>query len=111
MVAARGHRCRAVRPKAPLTRCALTGASGGTGPTGPTVQTAPSVPTGALSPTGPSALTGRTALAALSVPPGRRRGQGGAAPGGPEHASRQPRRVGTLTPTLRAAVRRNVSGA
>lgn len=108
MVAARGHRWMAVRPKAPLTRCALTGASVGTGPT---VQTAPSGPTGALSPTGPSALTGQTGPAALSVPPGRRRDQGGAVPGAPEHASHQPRRVGTLTPTLRAAVRHNVSGA
>jgi hypothetical protein len=106
MVAAHGHPRRAMLPMARSTRCAPTAASAGTVPT---VQTGPSVPTGPVSPTGPSALTGRTALAALSVPPGRRRGQGGAAPGAPGHASRQPRRVGTLTPT--ATVRHNVSGA
>lgn len=109
MVAAHGHPRRAVLPMARSTRCAPTAASAGTVPTVPTVQTGPSVPTGPVSPTGPSALTGQTALAALSVPPGRRRGQGGAAPGAPGHASRQPRRVGTLTPT--ATVRHNVSGA
>lgn len=108
MGAAHDRRRRTVPSTAAPTRCAPTGGSAGTGPT---VQTVPNVPTGALSPTGRNELTGPTAPAARSVPPGPPQGPGAAAPDGPGHASRQPRRAGTLTPTLKVAPRRNVSDA